>query len=272
MRRPMKLSFLFALVLAGCSDELIDPAPAATGTQTAPPPDGTGGAGGATSPPPKVRDVYLRNPLGTRTDNLIADGDFELSVIPDGYLGGQYTWLAFNAQSAPVTFASETGGLCRNSLRCARVKKGLALFGRGTSAPQGAQHEASIHMKLVEGSQAPTEPCALADVYMVECDSGAIKKKLAPAGAPDEQGWCAISSKVSGSKQSLCMYAEIGAGDVLVDDALLVPAEAPDPLPPAPTPVTVPEEVRARILGVRDYVRKHTTFGPGEAPKPRFSE
>src|SRR5690606_37838607 len=121
-----------------CPDETLNPLGAQpTSTATTDPSEG-----GAPPEGPHVRDVVIRNPFGGPSDNLLADGDFELSIVPEGN-SGQYGWIAFKQSGAEQPLLAETGGLCKSGLRCGRLPKRSIVFGRGTSAANEAPHRAS---------------------------------------------------------------------------------------------------------------------------------
>ncbi|MBL8741515.1 MAG: hypothetical protein JNK04_10490, partial [Myxococcales bacterium] len=111
--------FLSIAALAGCQDEVIDPVTTPTSTTTVPTAEPTGGA--PPLPGPKVRDVYQRNPFGVPLENLLVDGDFELSITREST--GQYGWRRLHNGGLKPTPA-ETGGLCKSGLRCGRVDSG----------------------------------------------------------------------------------------------------------------------------------------------------
>lgn len=265
MRSPVHFAALEALLvlalapLVACSEEALDPVPAPSSS----PPD-AGPTGGAPPDGPPVREVYMRNPLGGPAQNLLADGDFELSIVPSQAAGGQYGWIALTASGAPVAMSSETGGLCRTGLRCGRVPAGNVLFGRGTAAPNMAGHHASIWFKPL-GETSAAKPCDVGNVYVLGCDTFDVKKALRAADAPDAQGFCEYSADLGGSPLSLCMYAEISGVDVLADSATLLPLPE-GTLAPKPSPVALLPETRARIAIVRDFVRSHTPLSPPPVP------
>lgn len=260
MSRRRMIPVLASLWLAaGCADESLSPVPVEPSATSIPPDGGEGG-----SPPvgPPVREVYVRNPFGSPVDNLLADGDFELSFSTSS---GQFGWMAFKPSFAEQELFSETGGLCKSGLRCVRLPKGTTLLGRGTSAAGEAPHRASIWMKPTEPlPEDESNPCDLADVWIIDGISYAIVKKLKAADAPDDAGWCEISAEVKGSRSPYWMYIELGDYEVLVDHGVLI--AAPDlegrPLPPMSP---VPPEAQARAQQLREIVRKRMPYG---APPP----
>jgi hypothetical protein len=272
--RIRSLVLCSSLVAAGCSEEKLSPVPTAPTTTPTVPSTGAGGNGETPpTPGPKVREVSYENPFGTVHDNLLADGDFELSITSSA--GGQYGWLAFRSSGAPALLLSETGGICRTGLRCGRVEGNGVLFARGTAAPGEVEHRASVWLKPVADGPPPDamNPCALAEVYVLHCDAFTFAGTLEPAAAPDEKGWCEISGTANASTRALCIYAEVGPYDVLVDAATLLPVE------PAAKTVRSPrrpsDEQRARMEIVRERIRSRMTFGPAPVPgdaQDRFRE
>ncbi len=254
----LSLASLFAIA---CAEESLSPVATDAPTST-PTPTSTGGGGSSETPPTptKVRDVSYRNPFGEVPDNLLADGDFELSISSSD---GQYGWFGFSPSGNPLALDAETGGLCRTGLRCARVQKGNGLFARGTAAPDGAEHRVSIWMKPAgEGASADgSMPCELADVYVIGCDSFNVLGGLEPVASPDASGWCEINGVANPSKRALCLYVEIGEQEVLVDSATLLPLE------PSANRTKVSRqprpEQRARMEIVRERIRQRMMFGSG---------
>lgn len=263
-----KLALLLTLLpLAACSDEVIDPFATPTSTTTVPTAEPTGGA-----PPvsgPKVRDVYQRNPFGVPAENLLADGDFELSITRQGT--GQYGWRRIhNGQLAPT--AAETGGICKSGLRCGRIPSGDLLIATGTTAADEADHYASIWLKALEEPADEKAPCDLADVLIYECGAGVGIASLAPSPLPDQNGWCQYEGDVDSSKVAICMYVDVGDSDVLVDNAVLIPAPSKGGSPPPPSPKP-PLKMRAggpeRMAAAVDLLRRSKRFGgPVETPAP----
>ncbi|NUP12423.1 MAG: hypothetical protein HOW73_40780 [Polyangiaceae bacterium] len=262
---------LVAQGLPACADEAIEPVPTATPTSSVPT-DGGGGQGGE-APNPRVREVYARNPFGGPFDNLLADGDFELSIVPEG-ASGQYGWIAFTPSFQPESILAETGGLCRSGLRCGRVPDRTVLFARGTAAAEEIPHRASIWMKPVDAPDPKDEaPCDLANVRVIRCSSFDQVERLEPAEKPDADGWCQFSGEVPGSRVGLCMYIDIRDKAVLVDHATLV--AAPDLVnkdgAPNPLPITSqPKETADQMQKVRDIIRKRTPIG--DLPPPPSGE
>jgi hypothetical protein len=254
-----------ALLSAACSEEKLSPVGDSTSTSTTGS-AGTGGdgAGGTTDPGPKVREVFYRNTVGSPADNLLADGDFELSIVSSP--GGQYGWLGFEENGNPVNIGAETGGLCKSGLRCGRVPGDSILFARGTAAPGEVEHRASIWLKPVSEGPDPAgnKPCELADVRALACDSFDQLERLDPAPAPTADGWCEISGPVPASRKAICLYVIVDQYDVIADAATLLPAPAQASVRPPP-PELSPRE-RGRLAIVREHIRSRMMMGKDAVP------
>lgn len=232
--------------------------PVPTGEPEPPPPPGP--------PPvdagPLVRTVFTRNPFGGPIGNLLADGDFELSVVPEGG-AGQYGWRAFNGNgTAERTFFAETGGLCRTGLRCAVLEPSMLLFGRGTAAAGGAGHVATMWAKLP-----PETTCDVVSVIAVECDTFITLKKLTPAG-PDAEGFCELAATIPPRQTAVCLYVDsnlTGEQRVLLDSAAIVPDDGT--ISPRSGEIWVPPpETAERLRAVRRTIRDRTFFGRPPIP------
>lgn len=266
MKRASALWLAAALpALAGCTDEAIDPVGAPAPTD---PPPSTSTGQDPPIPGPKVREVMLRNPIGLPFDNLLADGDFELSIVSSD--GGQYGWLVFDDGGAPTAPLAETGGLCRSGLRCLRAKGESILYAQGTAAAGEVPHRASIWMKLVDPAAAPADsPCDLARVRVIGCSDFQTRETLKEASAPAADGWCEIAGVVEASTTALCLYITIEDAEVLVDQATLLPApdaakQSGPPAFPAPTP-----KESAAMARVREIIRNKRVVTRDASPDVR---
>jgi hypothetical protein len=272
----LKTATLLALVVGvsaiGCSDERLSPVPVSS---TVPSSGGagvggSGGEGGAPPEVPRVREVFIRSPLGSPIDNLFADGDFELSIVPEDRTGGQFGWIALRMSGAPETILGETGGLCRSGLRCGRLEANRILFGRGTSSATGSAHSMSIWVKPLQPRA--EGPCELGSFYAIACETFDVLRSLKETELPDENGWCQLSASVPEANGAICLYGELAA-DALVDNATLLAEERPEPLP-QPLPVALPAERAERMVQIREILRAKTPFTKGpvqseESPRRR---
>jgi hypothetical protein len=217
------LVFSMALLALGCeSNERVDPAPrdepgsAVSSSST---------SGGGT---PRVvkRRVSWRSTVGKPSGNLLVDGDFEFSIVIEGY-GGQSGWLAFG--SGPAGYlAGQTGGRCRSGLRCGIMRPGMVLFGRGVAAKDSGML-AAFYSQPPEGS-----PCAVIQPTLIHCDFQGLALPLAPeTELPAEDGWCRYSAGVEQQPQGVCMYVDssLESGQTaLVDAATVLPSNGTVPL------------------------------------------
>jgi hypothetical protein len=264
-QRTALAAFALGIALAatsGCaSEERLSPVDRPSSSNSS-------GGGAEPEPEPAVRQVFVRNPIGLPIDNLLADGDFELSIVPEGEAGGQYGWIALRGNGGTAPLLAETGGLCRSGLRCGRLPAGRILFGRGTAAPYELPHKASIWVKAASWKPRPpaelAEPCkSLADVYVLACDSFSVLATLRPAELPSADGWCELRAEVAGSKRALCVYAEIGSEEVLLDHATLLAAPELEN-GPLPAPITPPKPTTERMSLVREQLRARMPLGPAK--------
>jgi hypothetical protein len=205
--------------LAACNvTEVIAPVPVDVGTGG----NGAGGGGGSggTDPGPVKRTVETRPTWSGPSDNLLVDGDFELSITIEG-VTGQSGFIGF-AQNQQAYIRGETGGICRTGLRCGVLEPGVALFGKGVSAAASGM-TASVWTK----PPAAHADCALVTPFLVSCNTGVLQTDMLPVSpTPDASGWCEYTGAVAQTNQGVCMYLENTLGPdetALVDAAVLVP-------------------------------------------------
>lgn len=250
---------LSVLALAACADlETVNPAETTTTdtttTDTTTTTDGTTTTTG--EPPVPERTMLVRSPMGEPAENLLVDGDFELSTAYFG--GGQYGFRMFSANGASeLRMEVETGGLCRSGLTCLKLKKGQILFGRGTAAADGKGHVLSMYAKVP-----PETPCNKVVPLAVECDTFDV---LAKAN-PDEDfamDWCHYQAAFPPSKSAVCMYIQNSLPTdqvALVDAAVLAPEEGGVPMKATPK-AAVDASTLAEMAQVRDHIRRTMPFG-----------
>jgi hypothetical protein len=185
---------------------------------------------------PPIRSIERRNPLGeARADNLLVDGDFELTSG-----NGQYGWLGFNA-GQQGNLVRETGGLCRSGLTCGVLTSEMDFLGQGT-APKGQSFDVSVYTK-------PPQPdCGLTQVLLLRCTGvtfniGTIAQVPPASFEPDADGWCLHQANVPVQDVRPCLWVTSAAGldtRTLVDQASIVPvtgeskASALAAFPPSP--------------------------------------
>jgi hypothetical protein len=262
-------AFLFSpalgLAIGACANrENVDAVPGVPVASTEPTATDDGGAPLPDGAPPK-RTLSLRNPMGDGpANNLLLDGDFELST---SFGTGQYGWRMFNgAGNTELAMTLETGGLCRSGLSCVKLEHGRLMLGRGTAAAGDKGHVMGLYARMPDGVA-----CTELSVYAVACDSFQVLDKAAPD--PElADGWCHYTSAFGPSKSSVCMYLKntLPADQVaLVDAAVLGPADGTVPL--KNTDAQEPDaETLAEMARVRDHVRRTTRFGrpPAASPLP----
>lgn len=257
----MRLSswlLLSQVALSACHvDEVIEPAPkSSSSTSASSSSSGGSGGGGAV-----VRTVSVRSPWGGPAQNLLADGDFELSISFDGHAGPN-SWYAFDTMTDGSRYLrGETGGLCRTGLRCAVLEANMVLFGRGTGGPDGGGVDASAWAKPPTGKS-----CDVVSVSLLDCAQTVFSAKLKPTGAtPDESGWCSYAASIAKAPTKRCMYVEsnLGPGEVALFDSAVVVASPKPRMDVASSPLSGDSAARANRLMRR--VRDLTPLG-GRAP------
>lgn len=206
-----------------------------------------------------IRRVEVRNPLGTPADNLLADGDFELSIAP--WESSQYPWFAIKGNGI-VPLKAETGGICRTGLRCGVLERNMLLLGTATSAGEGIGMEAALWIKPEQD-----QGCDVMDAFVLTGSSFDFVAELEPAEAPDPAGWCRFSALVPAEDNALYFYLDTSMMEsgqtALIDSATLLPTTAAGLehktyAKLSPSPATV-----ERVAWLRDFVRRTKIYGRG---------
>lgn len=266
-RASLLAATVSALAAAGCADlETLNPASTTTTTSetaTATTTDTTTTTG---EPPVPERTMLVRSPMGEPAENLLVDGDFELSTAYFG--GGQYGFRMFSSNGASeLPMKVETGGLCRSGLTCLKLMKGQILFGRGTAAADGKGHVLSMVAKVP-----PETPCNKVTPLAVECDTFDVLAKA----DPDEDfsaEWCHYQAAFAPSKSAVCVYIQNSLPSdqvAVVDAAVLAPDEGSTPMKATPK-AAVDASTKAEMAEVRDRIRRTMPFGerpPGDRVLP----
>jgi hypothetical protein len=215
--------------------------------------------------------------------NLLADGDVELSIVPEG-VEGQHGWVAFRGSGTPDSLLGETGGICKSGIRCARVEASRVLFARGTSGGFDASHEISVHVKPLEVSD-PRDPCDVGVFRAISCDFNDMLGSLQEPDAPDADGWCKLTRTLDPSDAGgICIYAQTEV-PILLDAAELrrLDGAARSVLDPLPIPTPSGRGSRPRRAGAEDlspvdlermrafgrYIRDRTPVGRPPPPQER---
>lgn len=257
-----------ASVVSCAGEEAVNPTP--TGTTPPPPPPVDGGTGTTTPDAgdggPIVREVFTRNPFGAAGENLLVDGDFEFSILPEG-AAGQNGWIGFTSSGGDASILGETGGLCKSGLRCGRVTKGMILFARGTAAPDEKRHKITLWAKPIT---APAEnPCKVLQPRLITCDTFEQLAMVMPPAQPEADGWCKLEGEGRSSKIATCLYIDV-LQDTLIDASSVVAVEAAGPPPPITQLETA--ESLAKMRFMRDVIHRKIRFGKPpvdpEAPAP----
>lgn len=224
------------------------------------PPEPIPDAGGDAGAPEVVRTVETRSPFGDLDGNLLADGDFELSVSE---YGGQYGWRAFTSSgTAEVALKVETGGLCKSGLRCVLLDSKTQMFATGVAAPAEEAHVASLWFKPPAG-----EDCASLRAVTLDCETFHLEERLVSTGHVDDRGWCELAVEAPGKRSGVCLYVEAlyDGGFGLLDAASVRPktlalrsARGPAPSPEAWVPSA---ELVEHVSQVGELIRKTRPFG-----------
>ena len=184
------------------------------------------GEGVDDAPPGVVRTVETRNPVGVPINNLMYDGDFELSISP-GPQGLGY-WYALGGVG-PMTLTVESGGFCRSGLHCGVLKPGMVLYGRGAAAPDGALHDVSMWVRPADD----LDRCKVAEPYVLPCDQFSVLSALELVNDdPNEAGWCEYRGEYPPSENAICVYVEaalLPGESALIDSVVLLPKGAANP-------------------------------------------
>lgn len=245
-RRAAFLALL--LLLAACEQTMtVNPAPVPSSQQhdaaVAPPapPDASGLE--PTEAGPFRRSLMTRSPFGNlaHSDNLLIDGDMEMS---NGT--GQTPWIGLSTVSQ-TELKIETGGRCRSGLRCLVLTASAdTVLGRGVAARNKA-------LEFWLWAKVPNNKCDIVSVYLVPGMTLGISmfnKVRSETEAPDESGWCRFHTLRAPMDESVAVYVEASLlfqQRVLVDDAVLRPADGVSPTKVRTLPVDPAEH--ARIVG-----------------------
>lgn len=235
----------FLLLLAACDDSpsAIQPLPAVT-TEA-----------GVPTPAAARRTVGHRNPFGDalQSDNLMADGDFELTGR-----SGQAPWTVYNNQNQG-TLNYDTGGHCRSGIRCGVIGVGDQLVGVIASPPN---MDFIVRLYVLPDSGR----CSDVDVLLVDLNSGSEAGSVPPPSAPGPDGWCLFEGSIGNMAYesprvfvSLSMTAK--SKTARIDDATALPSiEVPIHGIQALRPVDDAAK-RAQVEQVAAWIRAHVKYG-----------
>jgi hypothetical protein len=219
---------------------------------------GEGGVGGGGGGEP-VRTVTVRSPWGGPRNNLLVDGDFELSIGLQGHESPN-AWYAFAFNQGQRYLRGETGGLCKSGLRCAVLEQGIQLIGRGTAAAD-ANMTASIWVRPPQG-----KGCDVVSTSVLPCDESLMAVKLkATEAMPDSTGWCSYSASLlkHGSKMCMIIDSKLGIKETALVDSATLLADVTNKKASPTSASETPEHHRALLRRLRDV----TPFGrPAQLP------
>lgn len=240
-----KLVAALALAALGCSNEQ-------PSTQPTPPLVTEAGVPAPVSPP---RTVGHRNPFGDvlQADNLMADGDFELTGRND-----QAPWYAFDS-TGQITLNYDTGGHCRSGVRCAVLDNGQQMLGYMAS-PAQSDFVVRAYVKPDSGR------CGDAMIVVIDlANQGSQNVIQAASSSPDENGWCLFTSSATNlAYQQPMLYFELKAQKtktMLIDQVSALPVGEEPAHKATVRPPPPPAETLARVAFVTDWIRKHRIFG-----------
>jgi hypothetical protein len=243
---------LVLLLVCGCDNttQSIQPLPPVTSEA------------GVPSPAAPRRTVGYRNPFGDalQSDNLMVDGDFELTGRTD-----QAPWIDYAMQTQQV-LNYDTGGRCRSGVRCAVMGTTDALIGF-MSSPVVDTMVVRVYVLPDSGT------CSDASVVAVDINGSATGGTVPPPSAPGPDGWCVFE----GTSQNLAydqpalyitMSSKAKSMQLHVDDATVLPAsEVPVHGVRAMTRPT--DELMARANEATTWIRTHRRYGrPAERTAP----
>ncbi len=260
LRTLVVVPTLGLLLGVGCRvTETVDPAPRDSDASTSNVASSSSSGGG-----PLLRTVTTRSPWGGPAENLLVDGDFELSIAAERH-GDPNAWYAFNiANGTQAYLRGETGGLCRTGLRCAVVGPKTVLFGRGTAPPPGVALTAALWAKPPAG-----RGCDVVSAAILDCDQSNLALPMKPAAeGPDETGWCSYAAGLPKVPTKRCLYVEskLATGEVALLDSATILAASASLLGASAEPLLEPASERMRWTVERS--RALTPFGEPSRPEP----
>ncbi|MBK6696938.1 MAG: hypothetical protein IPG50_32850 [Myxococcales bacterium] len=200
------------------------------------------------------RTVEVRNPFGNTAvaDNLMADGDFELTGRYD-----QQPWLAFG-QGGQSVLNFETGGRCRSGVRCLVLGPDEAVLG-WMATPAAGKITIALWARPVGGS------CKDLIVRIVDMDKDSNTAVGFPAPAEDERGECFFEgSAASLPGGSPAVWLEVAgnakAKSIVVDDVVALPV-AGNGASLRSLALSFATRAPARLPFVADWVKRNRRFG-----------
>ena len=220
---------------------------------------GTTTSGGGATPVPK-REVYQRNPFGNvaETGNLLWDGDFEFRPP----FASQYGW--YQAESSSLFGVGNTkqvvGVRCRSGLKCARLETDNVLLGLAVSS-EGNDLSVSFWAKPDSGT------CLDVEAWLISQETTAFSDAILPeSDSPAAGGWCHFLGLVAEQTHAQYLYIHNRSdSDVIIDDAVIVPAHAERQMALSATLVPDPElAVAVRAWMARERLPRILPKSPGQ--------
>jgi hypothetical protein len=266
-RRAAFLAVTLLPVLAACEqDMIVNPAPVPSHQQSdaavAPPEPPDASPLEPTEAGPFRRSLMTRSPLGNlaHADNLLIDGDMEMS---SGM--GQTPWIGLSTMSQ-TELKIETGGRCRSGLRCLVLTASAnTVLGRGVAARDKA-------LEFWLWAKVPGNKCDIVSVYLVPGMTLGINmfnKVRSETHAPDESGWCRFHTLRAPMDESVAVYVEASPTfqqRVLIDDAVLRPADGVSPTKVRMLPVDPAEHARI-VAKIGPILRQQWLGRPEDRPR-----
>lgn len=235
--------FVLTLVACGKSEKVQPPTPPVTTDA------------GVPAPAAATRTVGYRSPFGDafQSDNLMVDGDFELTGRTD-----QAPWTVYD--NGQQTLNYETGGHCRSGVRCAIIGPNDALIGYMAS-PATDDAEIRAYAKPDSGR------CADMQIYEFDFVTNSTAGTAQPTTtSPGDDGWCFYTGKASNlAYEQPGLYIQIASNaqskTLIVDQVSVLPASQVPVHGVMPPFVAPSAEVRARIENASTYLRTHRKYG-----------
>lgn len=210
---------------------------------------------GVPAPAVATRTVGHRSPFGDafQSDNLMVDGDFELTGRTD-----QAPWFVYNNGQATLNY--DTGGHCRSGIRCAIIGKDDALIGFMAS-PATEDFEIRAYIKPETGR------CLDAQLYAFDVSSNAVSVSAMPTTSTvGDDGWCFFDGKAPALTYAApALYIQLvgtAKSKTLTVDQVSVLPVSKVPVHGITPPTQPPSaDVRARIETAATWIRTHRKYG-----------
>jgi len=202
-----------------------------------------------------TRTVGHRNPFGDafQSDNLMVDGDFELTGRND-----QAPWIVFTDSQQTLNY--ETGGHCRSGIRCAIIVQNDALVGYMTSPPNES-FQIRVYGKPESGH------CADVQVFSFDVVQNAINGSASPTTQlPDADGWCFYTGQAPAiAYLQPALFIQLAPNtkskSLIIDQVSVLPVSKVPVHGLLPPPQQPSAQVTKRVETVSSWVRTHRKYG-----------